>query len=422
MPSDNRLTSTRARGKGTTLPVYQAKVPYGSEDRRPWMTLPFPQAEYDRRIAAVRGRMRAEDLAALVAFSSNADPGHARYLANFEAGAGETFVVVPLDRGPMLTTNWLMHGEPMHTSIWTTWLEDVRPAERPGFARAPETSAAGQVADMLREAGADAERIGIAGTAILPHRVFGELRERLPRAEFVAADDLLLGVRARKSPLEIEMMRRAATLSGRMHQAAIAMIAPGVSERAVAARAHEAAYAGGADALAFSSAVVGGERAGLKHCAPSDRLFQAGDMVFLDMGAVCSGYCADVSRSLVVGRPSAEQRRFLDTGLAMFESVLAQARPGAAVRGLIEVARGIAERAGFGDEYMPKGFGHGVGCSLFEQPSLRPATEAILEPGHIFALEPMLIRMRFGTACVEETVLITPGGAEPLSGCPFRFW
>src|SRR5207302_1227973 len=132
-----RPPSTRARGKGTTLPVYQAKVPYGSEDRRPWMTLPFPQAEYDRRIAAVRGRMQAEDLAALVAFSSNADPGHARYLANFEAGAGETFVVIPLDRGPMLTTNWLMHGEPMHTSIWTTWLEDVRPAERPGFARPP---------------------------------------------------------------------------------------------------------------------------------------------------------------------------------------------------------------------------------------------------------------------------------------------
>ncbi|TMI84854.1 MAG: aminopeptidase P family protein [Bacillati bacterium ANGP1] len=395
MPSDNRLTSTRARGKGNMVPVYQAKVPYGSADRRPWMVLPFPQAEYDRRIAAVRGRMRAEDLAALVAFSSNADPGHARYLANFEAGAGETFVVVPLDRGPMLATNWLMHGEPMHTSIWTTWFEDVRPAERPGFVRSPETSAAGQVADTLREAGADAERIGIAGTAILPHRVFDELRERLPRAEFVAADDLLLGVRARKSPLEIGMMRRAASLSGRMHEAAIAMIAPGVSERAVAARAHEAAFAVG---------------------------FQAGDMVVLDMGAVCSGYCADVSRSLVVGRPSAEQRRFLDTGLAMFESVLAQARPGAAVRGLIEVARGVAERAGFGDDYMPKGFGHGVGCSLFEQPSLRPATEAILEPGHIFALEPMLIRMRFGTACVEETVLITPDGAEPLSGCPFRFW
>jgi len=34
----------------------------------------------------------------------------------------------------------------------------------------------------------------------------------------------------------------------------------------------------------------------------------------------------------------------------------------------------------------------------------------------------MLIRLNFGTACVEETVLITPAGAEALSGCRYRAW
>lgn len=404
------------------MPIYQAKVSYAAEDRRPWTALPFPRAEYDRRIAAVRDRLRSAGWAALLALSNTGDPGHSRYLANFEAGPGETFVVVPLEGPPMLTTNWLMHGEPMHTSIWTTWMEDVRPAERAGFSRAPETTVAGQVAEKLQELGLHAERIGLAGTPTLPHPVWVELQQRLPKAVLAPADALLLEIRSRKSPAEIEVMRRAARISGRMHETAIETIAPGVSERAVAAKAHAAAFAEGADELAFASAVASGPRAGLKHCAPSDRVLQRGDMVFLDMGAVREGYCADVSRCLVVGPPSAEQRLFLETGLAMFEAVLAKAAPGVRVQDLIALARGVAEHAGFADDYMPRGFGHGLGCSLFEQPSLRPISGAVLEPGHVFALEPMLVRSGFGTAVVEDTVLVTPGGAEALSGCPFRTW
>jgi len=404
------------------VPSYRAIVPYGPDARRPWGTPPFPRSEYERRIAAVQARLRADDLGAVAAFSNRGEPGHARYLANFEAGPGETAVVVPSNGEVMLSTNWLMHGEPMHTMIWTTWLDDVRPADRAGYSNAPDTTVAAQVADRVREAGAERGRVGVAGSATLSYAVMTELRERLPQATFVAADDAVMAVRAVKSPPEIEAMRRAARISGRMHEAAIAAIAPGVTERAVMAAAHCAGFAAGADALAFDSAVASGPRAGLKHCAPTDRAMRDGDLVFLDMGAVSDGYCADVSRSTVVGTGTAEQRRFLDCGLAMFEAVIANAAPGVAVVELIATARAVAERLGFVDDFMPRGFGHGLGCSLFEHPSLRPISTAVLEPGHTFALEPMLIRLNFGTACVEETVLITPQGAETLSGCPLRVW
>ncbi|HET7266019.1 MAG TPA: Xaa-Pro peptidase family protein [bacterium] len=404
------------------MPVYEAKVPYDPEARRPWRWMPFPQGEYERRIAAVQARLKTEGLAALVAYSNGADRGNARYLVNFETNAGDTIVVVPADGAPMMTTNWLMHGEPMHTSIWTTWLDDVRGAERLGFSRSPETSVAGQAADRIHEARAAADRIGFAGSAIFPHTVMVALQERLPRATWIPADDLLMEVRAVKSPLEIEVMRRAARISGKMHEEALRTLAPGAREFDVASRAHAVAFAEGADALAFESAVATGPRAGLKHCAPTDRVMEPGDMVFLDMAATYHGYSADVSRSTVVGRPSAEQRRYLDTALEMFEAALATARPGVPVQDMIAAARAIAVRAGYEAEYMPKGFGHGLGCSLFERPSLRPSTTDILQPGNTFALEPMLIRMNAGTACVEETVLITPTGAEALSGCPLRVW
>jgi Xaa-Pro aminopeptidase len=404
------------------MPVYHAKVPYGREERRQWTVLPFPVAEYERRIKAVQARLRAAQLDALVAFSNRGDPGNVRYLSNFESGPGDTAVVVPVEGTPMLSTNWLMHGEPMHTAIWATWMDDVRPAERPGMASTLATTVSGQTADRLQEAHVDRGRIGLAGVPLLPYRFVEDLRERLPRATWVPADDLMFEVRARKSAPEIEVMRRAARISGRMHEAALAALVPGATEREVAAAAHAAAFREGADALAFESAVATGARAGLKHCAPTDRRLQAGDMVFLDMAAMRDGYYADVSRSTVVGSPSPEQQRFLDTGLAMYEAAFSKAGPGVPVQQMIAAARLIAEREGYAADYMPKGFGHGLGCSLFELPSLRPTTGSILEPGNTFALEPMLVRTHFGTACIEETVLITERGAEALSGCPLRVW
>ncbi len=68
---------------------------------------------------------------------------------------------------------------------------------------------------------------------------------------------------------------------------------------------------------------------------------------------------------------------------------------------------------------MPGGFGHGIGCMLFESPSLRYGTsEDVLEPGMTFAFEPMIIVDGLGTACVEDVMLVTETGIEPLSGLP----
>jgi Xaa-Pro aminopeptidase len=68
---------------------------------------------------------------------------------------------------------------------------------------------------------------------------------------------------------------------------------------------------------------------------------------------------------------------------------------------------------------MPGGFGHGIGCMLFESPSLRYQTSTdVLEPGMTFAFEPMIIVDGLGTGCVEDVMLVTTSGIEPLSGLP----
>jgi Xaa-Pro aminopeptidase len=206
-----------------------------------------------------------------------------------------------------------------------------------------------------------------------------------------------------------------------MNRIAVEQCRPGATEWAVAAEAHRACFAQGGE-LSFQSAVTAGPGAGLKHCAPTNRPMQQGDMVFIDMAARYKGYYADVSRCTVVGTPSAEQRRMLDTAYEMFQAVVAAIRPGVYVPDLHTIANGIARRAGYDEEIMPKGFGHGLGTSLFERPDVRMVSETVLEPGMIFALEPMLVRHNFGTAVVEETVLVTEEGSELLSGSPLVTW
>ena len=84
-------------------------------------------AEFERRIRKVRSEMERLNLTHLVAYGNYADPGNITWLSGFYTRHGDSFVLVPLDGEPVLATNWVMHDEPMHSEIWTSWLDDVRP-------------------------------------------------------------------------------------------------------------------------------------------------------------------------------------------------------------------------------------------------------------------------------------------------------
>ncbi len=200
----------------------------------------------------------------------------------------------------------------------------------------------------------------------------------------------------------------------------MALCVPGVTERASSAALHGAMFAAGADYPAFEPAVASGpQRAGIERCAPTWRSFEEGDLVFIDTGAIVSGYYTDISRSVAVGEPTDEGRRLLAAGEILYAELVKLAKPGIAFSDLHEDAIRIAAELGYGEHYMPGGFGHGIGCMLFETPSLRYlVTTDVLEPGMTFAFEPMIIVDGLGTAVVEDTMLVTNTGIEPLSGLP----
>jgi len=401
--------------------LYQATVPYDAETRAQWRNMVVPRAEYDERLTRVRNEMQAMGLDGLLVGNSG-DPSGVAYLANYNRGSGTTNLLIPLEREPIAFSDYLLHGEPMHSTLADISFDDLRPASP--YGEAPG-NVAQLVAQAVRELGLDQATIGLASPRTLSSGQLDQLRSELPGVRWADGTLALTKPRAIKSAREIALMRRAAEMTGVALLAAQDAIRPGVTERDVATAAHVAMFAAGAEGLAFDTAVSSGPRAGLKHGAPTDRTMDEGDLVFLDMGALWGGYHADVSRCAGVGSISNDKQDFLDAAKRMFEAALDAVKPGNTLSAVYRAAQQMAEETGYLNDYQANGLGHGLGLSLFELPIVTPdspqflSDENILKPGMIFALEPMLVRYGYGTAVVEETVLVTEDGAETLSGIPW---
>ena len=101
-------------------------VPFDLESRRRYLDQEFDDAEYDRRLGCVRANMEREGLDALVIYCGPSSYASARWLTNYQAFNGSCFVVVRPDGGLTVTTDGVLHGEPMHTMVWTCRVADLR--------------------------------------------------------------------------------------------------------------------------------------------------------------------------------------------------------------------------------------------------------------------------------------------------------
>ncbi|MGH9176484.1 MAG: M24 family metallopeptidase [Vicinamibacterales bacterium] len=396
---------------------YPCMVPYDAKDRAEWIHWIVPSSEYEERLQRVRFEMATQALDALLVAGHEGDDSSIAWLTNYTPRFGHTWLMLPLDGEPVVVSDAILHGEPMHSMLWNIWLPDLRPAaSRP---ERPPGTIAQVMASAIREKSLAASRIGVCSPRTFAVAHADALKRELPDVSWADGSTAVLRPRAIKSELEIAHMRRACEITSVGLNAAVQAVRPGISERDVADAAHAAMFAAGAEELGFDTAVSSGPRAGLKHASPTTRNVQGGELVFLDMGAVIGGYHADMSRCVGVWPINHQARRMLDAAQAIFEDALAAIHPGNTVQDIYRAAEDSARREGVIDDYMPNGLGHGLGLSLWELPFLTPDDETTLEAGMIFALEPMLVRYGLGAAVIEETVLVTRNGAETLSGMPW---
>ncbi len=391
-----------------------SKVSYEWDNRVRWLDMPFPIEEYKERIQRLRKAMVEEGLDGLLLYSCPNDKSAVRWVGNFDSFFGNTIIVLPLEGELVLCTDSVMHSEPMHTQIWTSWIEDVRWAHHPATVRTAENMT-DYVRDAVRELGIFGGKLGLVGDRWMPYQVMSDLISGLEGSEIIPATDLFVYTKRVRSPREIEMIKIAALQASRGHEAILNIIKPGMSEYELAAESSRAMLLHGAHEFSFPLALTTGPRAGLKHGYPSARRVKEGDFIFVDLGTSYHGYLSDVGRTFVLGKPDDMQLRMQQTALAMNLSVLETTKPGVRICDVQSACEKIANDANLGEYYFPTGFGHGIATAFAEMPVLFPDNEAIFEAGMTFASEPMIVVEGVGTACYEDIMLVTEKGCVSLS-------
>src|SRR5258708_37081218 len=104
-------------------------------------------------------------------------------------------------------------------------------------------------------------------------------------------------------------MRKAALLAGEVLSAALKLLRPGVREIEVAAEIEYQMRRRGASGPAFASIVAFGARLAHPHARPTEKRLRKNELVVLDMGAILSHYCSDLTRTVFVVRAPARLRR-----------------------------------------------------------------------------------------------------------------
>jgi Xaa-Pro aminopeptidase len=236
-----------------------------------------------------------------------------------------------------------------------------------------------------------------------------------------SAAPLLSRLRGRKTPTEVERLRRAVAATEQIVEMLTQHIRPGLSERDVARFVH-ARFADRGLAPAWAA-----DGCPIVNCGPSSDLGHTypGHLVHIDLGVRLDGYCSDLQRMWYVRRPGeaappADVQRAFDTVVRAMDAGAAALRPGARGFEVDAAARRVVVAAGYPE--FKYGLGHGLGRAVHDGgtllgprwPCYGRNVEGVVEAGNVFTLE-LGVSTDAGVVGLEEDVLVTAAGCEFLS-------
>jgi Xaa-Pro aminopeptidase len=261
--------------------------------------------------------------------------------------------------------------------------------------------------DGFAEVGAEATHLSHSRWAALAGEV-----------SLVAVDAVFGHLRRSKDAGEVARIAAASAIADQALADVVGMLAYRPTEADVRDELEYRMRRLGADGPSYDTIVASGpDNAARPHHGAERRIIEEHDTVVIDVGALVDGYHSDMTRSYVVGEPSAEQLEIYELVLTAQLAGLAALAPGVATRDIDRVCRTVFEDAGRADWYL-HATGHGVGLAIHEDPFHAAWSECSLVVGDVVTVEPGLYRAGFGGFRVEDLVVITDTGHQILTHTP----
>lgn len=259
----------------------------------------------------------------------------------------------------------------------------------------------------------EADRLGVESHA-LPWDVARELTDLFGEHRVVPTPGQVEALRQMKDWAELELIRRACAVTSTAFDALLGWLRPGMTETEAARRLRDEVEAAGGDGLAFDTILASGPNSARPHHRPGRRPLQRGDLVTIDFGALVAGYGADMTRTVALGSPDPELRRVYGIVCDAQAAGVAAVTDGVTAGAVDAACRDLITAAGLGDRFV-HGTGHGLGLEIHEQPILRCGAAATLTSHMTVTVEPGIYLPGLGGVRIEDVVVVTPSGPEPLT-------
>ena len=189
---------------------------------------------------------------------------------------------------------------------------------------------------------------------------------------------------------------------------------PGQTEREVAIAIESAMMLKGAEGPAFPTIVAAGPNAAVPHAVPTDRAINEGETVIIDMGLKLNGYCSDMTRTVVLGKPDKRIKETIKLARRAQRAALKTIKAGILAKEADRAARKIITDAGFG-KCFGHGLGHGVGLAVHEPPALNRMRRNKLLSGMVVTVEPGIYIPGWGGVRLENMVVVEERGCTVLN-------
>ena len=260
-------------------------------------------------------------------------------------------------------------------------------------------------------------KVGI-NSSELTHTGFERLKKQASKStRFVDISEAVMKTRLVKDEQEIERIQRACDIASRSFEQTLPFIRSGVTEAEVASELVYRMQKNGATGPSFHTIVGSGPNGAEPHHTAGERKIGRGDMIVIDFGAEYHMYCSDVTRTVVVGSASEEQRRMHAIVARAQAAALARMKPGSKAKAVDAAARNLIDRTKYKGRFI-HGLGHSIGLAVHDGGSLSASSDLVLRPNMVFSDEPGVYVPGFGGVRIEDDVLITKGAPRYMSTAP----
>lgn len=390
----------------------------------PAPNLPFSAAEYQRRLAAVRGAMAERHIDVLFV----EDPSNMAWITGYDGWSFYVHqgVVIFHDDDPV----WWGRSQDANGAVRTVWMDDAHVTSYPDiYVQSTERHPMQTLAGLLRDRGYGNKRIGLElENYYFSAKAYLTLQAELPNADLVDATTLVNWQRGVKSAEEIAFMRKAARISEAIVDLVVERCIPGLAKHELVAEIMAATVKGVGDDWGDYAAIVpllpSGPDAAAPHLTWDGRPFETGHATFFELSGCYRRYHAPFCRTVFLGKPP---QTLLDAEAALVEGLeagLDAARAGNRACDIYNALAAPLERAG-----IERGARAGYPIGLSYPPdwgertvSIRGEDQTMLKPGMTFHFMPGLWMKDWGLEITESILITEQGPAETFCHRPRKLF